>query len=208
VGTPKPKPKPRTQTKPTVPISPPQKHWFGAHKKSAKTKGAGHPIMYGKPVPAKSFGDFPDGGGYPHRFLEWVYETMGVEDPNDVLHLCSGSMQTGFTIDIRPEMNPTLVADCRATGLPDSCFRFILADPPYSEDYATNLYGTGAHYPKPGSILREACRLLEMGGKVGLLHFQVPMFRKPLKLVGVWGITTGLGYAIRAWSLFEKTDAE
>lgn len=162
--------------------------------------------MYGRD-PVVPFDDFPEGGGYPHRFLPWAYEKMGVKDPEDVLHLCSGSMRTGFTVDIRSEVNPMLVADCRNTGLPDESFQFILADPPYSEEYATNLYCTGDSYPRPGSILREASRLLVVGGKIGLLHFQVPMFRKPLKLVGVWGITTGLGYAIRAWSLFEKTDA-
>lgn len=75
---------------------------------------------------------------------------------------------------------------------------------PYSEDYAENLYGTGKHYPKPGQILKEASRLLRPCGRVGLLHFLVPLVRKPMRLVGVWGITTGSGYAIRAWSVFEK----
>jgi ubiquinone/menaquinone biosynthesis C-methylase UbiE len=79
-----------------------------------------------------------------------------------------------------------------------------MADPPYSEEYAKNLYGTEDYYPRPSEILKEASRLLAPGGRVGLLHFQVPMFRKPLNLVGVWGVTTGLGYAIRAWSVLEK----
>jgi hypothetical protein len=79
-----------------------------------------------------------------------------------------------------------------------------MADPPYAESYAENLYGTGKTYPRPGAILREATRLLIPGGRVGILHFVVPMSRKPLNLVGVWGITTGAGYAIRAWSVFEK----
>jgi hypothetical protein len=37
-----------------------------------------------------------------------------------------------------------------------------------------------------------------------MLHFQVPMFRHPLRLIGVYGITTGLGYAIRAFTVFGK----
>lgn len=45
------------------------------------------------------------------------------------------------------------------------------------------------------------------GGKVGLLHFQVPMTRKPLRVVGVWGVTTGAGYAIRAWTLAQKKES-
>jgi len=178
-------------------------HWFGASGKSSK--GKGHPIMYGKPKPAKHFVDFPDGGGYPIGFIEWAYEIMGVTDPENVLHLCSGSMRTGVRVDIRPEMQPTVCCDVRNTPFPDESFDFILSDPPYAESYAENLYGTGQHYPKPGEILKEATRLLRPGGYFGLLHFIVPMNRKPMKMVQVYGITTGAGYAIRAWSLFTKT---
>ena len=180
---------------------PPQKHWFGPSSK--KAKGKGHPVLFGF-RPAEDFGDMPDGGGYPLRFLNRAYELLGVEDPDQVLHLCSGSMRRGIRVDIRPEMKPDVVCDCRATPFADQSFRWIMADPPYSEEYAHNLYGTGDNYPKPGQILREAARLLQPGGRIGLLHFQVPIFHEPLKLVGVWGITTGCGYAIRAFSVLER----
>lgn len=176
-------------------------HWFGP--KGDTSKGKGHPIMYGFKE-AEHFDPFPDGGGYPHRFLARAFETLGVTDPEKVLHLCSGSMRSGVTVDIRPEMRPKIIADCRSIPLPDTSVQWIMADPPYAESYAENLYGTGKFYPKPGEILKEASRLLVPGGRVGLLHFMVPMVRRPLKLVGVWGITTGSGYAIRAWSVFEK----
>ena len=61
-----------------------------------------------------------------------------------------------------------------------------------------------APWKTTGQILKEAARLLKPGGRVGLLHFLVPLVRKPLRLVGVWGITTGAGYAIRAWTVLEK----
>jgi tRNA G10 N-methylase Trm11 len=101
-------------------------------------------------------------------------------------------------------MRPDVVADCRNTPFPDSSFRWIMADPPYAESYAHNLYDTEAHYPKPGEIAREALRLLVPGGYFGLLHFMVPMTRRPLRIVRVYGITTGAGYAIRAWTLMRK----
>lgn len=178
------------------------KHTFGPS--SATSKGSGHPIMYGKPKHAKHFNHFPDGGGYPTGFIEWACVQMGCPDPARILHLCSGSVVTGTRVDVRAEMNPDIVADCRNVPLPDSSQDFILADPPYSVEYAANLYGTEDHYPLPGQIMREACRLLKPGGKVGLLHFQVPMIRKPLGIVGVFGVTTGCGYAIRAWTLAQK----
>lgn len=180
-------------------------HWFGPQI-HGKSPGKGHPIMFGFKE-AEHFGDFPDGGGYPKGFLKHAYATIGAENPDEVLHLCAGSMKVGIRVDVRAETNPTVVADCRHTPFADGSFRWIMADPPYAESYAENLYGTGAVYPKPGEILREATRLLKPGGRVGLLHFIVPMSRKPLRLVGVFGITTGAGYAIRAWSVFEKEEA-
>lgn len=179
-------------------------HSFGVS--SPSSRGKGHPIMYGKPQPVQHFVDFPDGGGYPKGFIEWALEEMECDDPSKVLHLCSGSVRSGVKVDIRPEMKPDIVADCRNVPLPDESFDFIMVDPPYAEDYARNLYGTEEVYPKPGEILKECARLLRVGGRVGLLHFIVPMNRKPLKFVRVYGITTGLGNAIRAWSLLEKHD--
>ena len=169
-------------------------------------QGQGHPVLFGF-APALVYDAHPDGGGYPKGFLDRAYLTLGVTDPTAVLHLCSGSLRIGVTVDIRPEMQPQIVADCRNVPLPDASFDWIMADPPYSEQYAANLYGTAADYPKPGQIMREMSRLLRPGGRCGLLHFQVPMHRPPLRMVGVWGVSTGAGYAIRAWTVFEKAHA-
>ena len=158
--------------------------------------------MFGKDE--AHFIPFPDGGGYPKKFLELAFSDLGVTDQNKVLHLCSGSMRSGVRVDIRPEMQPSVVADVRNLPFADASFDWVMADPPYSKEYAENLYGVGAYYPTPAEILREATRVLRVGGRIGLLHFIVPMFRKPLKLLKVRGITTGLGYNIRAFSLFEK----
>lgn len=163
----------------------------------------GHPTLW-VAAQAQEFRPFPDGGGYPVGFLQWAYTTLGVTAPAEVLHLCSGSVEVGVTVDIRPEMKPTILADARHVPLPDASVPWVMADPPYSEDYARNLYGTGAEYPKPSELLREAARLLMPGGRVGILHFQVPMHRSALRLVTVYGITQGPGYNIRAWSVYEK----
>jgi SAM-dependent methyltransferase len=179
-------------------------HTFGPSGPSSK--GNGHPLLFGRGV-AQDFIRMPDGGGYPIGFVEHAYEWLGVTNPDLVLHLCSGSMRRGIRVDIRPEMEPDVVCDARSTPFDDESFDWIMIDPPYSEEYARNLYGTEKHYPKPGQLMKEASRLLRPGGKVGILHFQVPMVRKPLKIVEVRGITTGLGYAIRAFTICEKASA-
>lgn len=182
---------------------------YDYHPDQPTRAGGGHPLMRGKPKPAAMFDPFPEGGGYPIGFPEWAMETLECDNPDAVLHLCSGSMQRGTTVDIRPEKNPTIVADCRNVPLADESFRWIMADPPYSETYAENLYRTGKDYPRPGTILKEAYRLLEMGGRVGILHFLVPQViikgtPKAMALRGVWGVCVGTNNNIRAWTVYEK----
>jgi SAM-dependent methyltransferase len=178
-----------------------QKHWFGPSSK--KSKGAGHPVMFGFNE-AEDFGRFPDGGGYPLRFLKRAYALLGVTDPDAVLHICSGSMMRGVRVDVRRSVAPSVVADGRSLPFRDESFQWAMIDPPYSQDYATNLYGTGERYPSPASLLVEVARVLKPGGRVGFLHFQVPMFRKPLELRCVMGVTQGPGYAIRAFSVLNR----
>ena len=56
-------------------------------------------------------GDFAEGGGFPSRFLvDVAYPTLGVTDPAQVLHICSGSVRAPFTVDRRPSVRPAVVA--------------------------------------------------------------------------------------------------
>lgn len=168
-----------------------------------KGKGKGHPILFGLPE-AEMFDDFPEGGGYPKGFLHRALTIMGVDDPTKVLHVCSGSVRFGVTVDIRPEKKPTVVADGRNLPFVDGSFRWILADPPYTEDHADNLYGTKAVYPSPHILAQECMRVLTPGGYLGFMHPMVPKMKRPGKLLKVYTITQGMGYNVRAWSLFTK----
>ena len=165
--------------------------------------GNGHPLLFGF-EPAWMLDPWPDGGGYPLGFIERALPTLGCTDPHQILHVCAGSVRAKWTVDVREQTTPKVAADGTALPFADASFRWVMCDPPYSEQYAENLYDSRSKYPKPSALLAEASRVLKPGGRVGLLHFQVPMFRPPLSLVGVWGVSTGTGYAIRAWSVFEK----
>lgn len=152
--------------------------------------------------------EFPDGGGFPPDFLPWAYRTLGVTDPSRVLHMCSGGVRTGITVDIRAELEPTIVADARAIPLPDASIDWIIADPPYTGVYHRELYGgSDETYPKPSQLLREAGRLLVPGGRVGFLHYLLPRQVPPLRFDRVYGVTFGFNFSIRAWSIFRKDEA-
>lgn len=177
-------------------------HSFGPYGPTSKS--VGHPVLFGF-SPSLPFDSFPNGGGYPHGFLPRAYKIMGVTNPSEVLHVCSGSMRLGITVDIRPETRPTVVADGQRLPFRDGVFRWVMIDPPYTRQYARNLYNT--RYPVPKRLVYEAARVTAPGGTVGFLHFMVPMIPKRLLLiVGVWGITQGSGYQIRAFTVMKRND--
>jgi len=143
-------------------------------------------------------------GAYPRDFIRWACQVMQC-DRQEVFHLCSGSLPKGegaFRVDIRPEVLPDLVADCRALPLADGCAAAVLLDPPYSVEYAQDLYST--EYPRPSALLAEAARIAKPNAPIGLLHFLMPLPPAGTRIERVYGVTTGPGYRIRAFTIYRK----
>lgn len=146
----------------------------------------------------------PEGGGYPDGLVELACRLMGAPDPTRVLHLCSGSVRAPLTVDLRHHLGPAVVADVRWLPFRPSSVRWVLADPPYSVEHAEELWKLGKLYPTPIVLLREVVQVLVPGGIVALLHHVVPVLPPALERVGVWGVTTGPGYRIRALTVARK----
>ncbi|MFL6074336.1 MAG: class I SAM-dependent methyltransferase [Mycobacteriales bacterium] len=177
---------------------------FGGPGRPAEQRRSGHPVMYGRPRTVQPFGRMPHGGGYPHGFLDFAYQQLAVSDPDRVLHVCSGSMRTGIRVDIRPECQPTVVADGTRLPFPAAVFDWVLIDPPYSELLARRHFGT--RYPTPRKLLREAARVLTLGGRVGILHYQTPHAVAGLRFHGVHAVYLGPGTRLRAFTVFARID--
>lgn len=167
------------------------------------TAATGHPVLFDM-RPAIELDIFPSGGGYPVGFVEAAAHLLEA-DLADIVHVCSGSVRGGrLTIDMRPEAGPDVVADARWLPLGAATVRAFLIDPPYSQDYAEDLWQLGHAYPAPIVILREVAHALEPGGRVGFLHHLVPVLPPELKQVGVYGVSTGQGYRMRAFTVAER----
>lgn len=157
-----------------------------------------------------SEGADPDGfavfGQFPSGFYRDVLkmQLLGAVGRDEVLHVCSGTMsdREKWTVDIRPAARPSVVAKGQALPFIDGCFKAVLLDPPYTEEYARNLYRS--EFPRPSHLLREAARVVRPGGRVGLLHIAVPITPANCDFVTSFGVVPGPGFRIRAFTIYER----
>lgn len=158
---------------------------------------------------ARGAEQFPEavGGQYPKGFLDFLARVLETPRPR-ILHLCSGSLRRGegIRVDRRAAAAPDVMADATALPFDDGTFDAVAIDPPYSVEYAEMLYGT--EYPRPSHLLAEAARVVVPGGRVSMLHFLVPASPPALDFETVYGVTTGVGYRIRALTVWRKRNAD
>ena len=114
-------------------------------------------------------------GGMPLYAEEWLIdlakEILGMDNPK-ILQVFCGMNKYGFRVDLNPEVNPDLVADIHnlSEQLSDK-FHMIIADPPYSNGEAKELYNTPKlNYKKWTS---ECDTLLLDGGLFVIYHKQI-----------------------------------
>lgn len=145
-------------------------------------------------------------GRYPGGFLSHVLKLrlLGDVTRDSILHVCSGTLSDSekWTVDIRAEARPKVRASGTALPFCDSSFPAVMMDPPYSDEYARNLYRV--ENPRPSWLLKEAARVVVPGGRIGILHVAVPFSPPDCDLVKVYGVSTGVGFRIRAFTVYEK----
>lgn len=111
-------------------------------------------------------------GGMPLYCEDWLLELASdlLGRNIDVLNLFCGMNQRGYRIDINPDVAPDLVADAHnfSGQMSDRKFDVVLADPPYSNDEAKELYGTPPLKYKEWTA--EADKVLRNGGILIVYH--------------------------------------
>lgn len=90
----------------------------------------------------------PSSNGYPGAFPRgFVRRVLARWNGMNRLWLFSGSYHpekdlfaNDTTVDIKPELEPDVMANCESLPFSDNSFDFVLADPPYSEAESLELY--------------------------------------------------------------------
>ena len=158
----------------------------------------------------------PPDANYPGAFPRGLVNKIRLKWwGKDRLWLFSGVFKDpdGTMIDIKPELKPTHVADCSDLSfLKDESFDFVMADPPYSEKEAKEMYDLP--YFNMVKTLNEMARVCKPGGYCLFLHRIIPVRHpnfssefKRLKIVGIVGIFTIAAMSnIRALTVWRKSE--
>lgn len=150
-----------------------------------------------RPQPAKVFGQYPR--GVIGKLLPWLRCARA-----EILHVCSGSLPRGegIRVDLRRDAHPDILADGRALPLADGSVAAVMLDPPYTEHYARELYGTD--YPRPSHLLREAARVVRPGGRIGFVHYITPNPPRGTRFVKCFALSMGFGFPMRSVAIYER----
>lgn len=145
-------------------------------------------------------------GAYPPGFLD---RALSLWPGLKVLHCPSGTVTgPGVTVDrVQDEVRqPMILADAGRLPFKDGSFGVVLADPPYSAGDSRK-YGC-APFPID-RFMREAHRVLQPGGYLGMLHVSYPQCRRAdWDLRGLIAVVTGFRRATRMFSIFRSRKGE
>lgn len=156
-------------------------------------------------------------GAYPNGFLERAIVLLNAAGADATLHVCGGHAKrypnrryvaSAWTLDLDPATKPDYLRDAREP-LPlrpnDELWDAILIDPPYTAVDAAKYAPGASSLPHPNSLLRHALMAVEVGGRVGMLHYVLPQPPKTgAKFVACVAVIAGYNNRMRCFSVFER----
>jgi hypothetical protein len=145
-------------------------------------------------------------GEYPPSYLKRIKALF----PNNkkIIHLFSGTIDDApeeMTVDINPELNPTIVGDVLniSSHIARNSRDLVIADPPYSKKDAAR-YGTLPVNKK--MVFREARKIVEEDSVMVWLDTMTPIYRKvEWNLLGIIGVHCGTNRVARFASIFQAS---
>lgn len=104
-------------------------------------------------------------GCYPMHFERRLPSILETEN---FVHFFAGMSVSGFRIDCNPNVYPDLVANVECLPLENNSFDGGMADPPYTPEFAQNLYNTP--YPSWSKWTKELVRVVRPGKRIAIMQ--------------------------------------
>ena len=125
-------------------------------------------VMY-LPRPATNYS-----GCYPKYFEKHLPRLL---ETDNYVHFFGGKAETGYRIDLNESINPDLVANVENLSMIESnSFEGGMADPPYTKEFAKNLYN--CEYPHFKQWTDELSRIVKPNGLIGIMqNYIVPQIK-------------------------------
>lgn len=151
-------------------------------------------------------------GGFPER----ARALLGVTIRQPVLHVCGGMAhlyphrggygQFDARMDMAAATEPEHLQDVREPWTVEKRqYGAFLIDPPYSPIDAEHYAPGPGNYPLPNQIMNRAFEIMEVGQRVGMIHYMLPACpKKTRKFIAGVGVVCGFNNRIRIFSVFEK----
>lgn len=139
-------------------------------------------------------------GSFPLHFEERLTSLLNY--PEVVVQPFGGKAKFGFKVDIKEENVPDKVADAHSLPYPDNHADLVLIDPPFSDEYSEELFGTDKINLE--RCIEESTRICKEGGFVVVYHIYPTGSHRNLILEKRILIETRLWHKIRCCHVFRK----
>lgn len=159
-------------------------------------------------------------GAYPAGFLSRARDLLCVGPEDQVLHICGGRVRDypfkGFgphdlTMDLDAVMQPDLHRDAWDPASYEDAIvlhpqiQAVLADPPYSREFAKEYAPGPEHFVSADEIVKHSINILPIGGRVGVLSLHWPRYPKKLaRQIAVVAVYVGNGNLGRTFAVYER----
>lgn len=177
-------------------------------------------------------------GAFPAGFLHRARHVLGVHYNHPVLFVCGGKVREypyrGFgkfdkTLDLDASLNPDFLQDARdpfplyncgyadcldctdgnfETGVVGHLWSGVLIDRPYTPEDAEHYVPGPSVLPTANELVRNAIKVLPIGGRVGILDYIWPQPPKNATEQALITVVTGRNNRIRAYTVFEKLTSD
>lgn len=148
-------------------------------------------------------------GGFPLHAEKKLLREIGINPVTHprikILHPFGGMADYGVRMDIQQTVRPDVMGDAHKLPFKDGLFDVVFLDPPYTDQYSKDLYGTEKLIFS--QYIREAVRVCAVGGYIIVYHYAATPWIEGTQLIKRVFIETRIWHKLRCVHIHLKAEA-